>query len=411
MEAIIDSSRVLIINKNCSWKKFDKKNYLICIDDGEKNSKLIISKEVVQLLSLIDGTNTLENVNTIYNEKSQHKLSNETIVKIFQENLNGYGIFEDDNDLRIKVKNKYIWLKITIFNKSIVKGISRYLAPAFGEKVFYPLLFLSIFITIIPFFYTGIINVYNSVDGDLFVNFIIINLLTLVFHEFGHSSACVRFGGDAGKIGFGFYIMSPVLFADVSDAWRLHKKERLIVDLGGVYMQLIITAMFSIYFLMTNDIRIVSLNTLILIGILFNLNPFLRFDGYWALCDYTNVTNLRDRAAKASGKFYGWLVGLNKNFHPTKKDIFFILYNNFSMLLIINLILFMVIKQNNSFIYFPKNLYLFIHEIVIKLPSDFNWYKKNIVALLPFATLYIILGISLYTGLQQHLKKRYEKKI
>jgi hypothetical protein len=31
--------------------------------------------------------------------------------------------------------------------------------------------------------------------------------------------------------------------------------------------------------------------------------------------------------------------------------------------------------------------------------------------LLPFATLYIILGISLYTGLQQHLKKRYEKKI
>ncbi|AYN00854.1 hypothetical protein [Chryseobacterium sp. 3008163] len=407
MENVLDLSRVLKINENCTWKKFDEKNYLICIDDGDRNSKLYISKEVIELLDLIDGNNSLEEIKTIYNKNSKYKLTDDTILKIFQKNLSGYGIFENDDDSRIKVKNKYIWLKMTIFNRSIVKKVSRFLTPVFSEKIFYPVLLTSLFITIIPFLFADYSNVYNAVDGNLFVNFIIINLLTLVFHEFGHSAACEKYGADSGKIGFGLYIMSPVFFSDVSDAWRLRRKERLIVDLGGIYLQLIITALLSIYFIINNDVKILSLISLILIGILFNLNPFLRFDGYWALSDCTNITNLRERATKASVKFYAWCIGRNKSFSPTKKEIFLILYGNFSLLIVINFALFMVVRQHNSIIYFPKNLYLFVHEIITKFPSDFNWYKKNIVTLMPFFAFYIIFIISFYQGLKKYLKKRY----
>lgn len=407
MDGVINVSIVPKINENCSWKKFDERNYLICIDDGDKNSKLFISKEVIEILNLIDGNNSLEDVKRIYNENSKYKLTDEAILKIFQKNLSGYGIFKDDDESRIKIKDKYIWLKMTIFSESVVKKISRLLTPAFNEKIFYPILLICFLITVLPLFFVDFSKVYHSIDGNLFVNFVLINLLTLVIHEFGHSAACERFGANSGKIGFGLYIMSPVFFSDVSDAWRLRRKERLIVDLGGIYVQLIITCLLSLFFLITHDLRILSLTSLILIGIAFNLNPFLRFDGYWALSDYTNITNLRERATKASVKFYSWFVGRNKNFHPNKKDIFLILYGNFSMLVVINFILFMIIKQHNSIIYFPKNLYLFINKIITELPSDFDWYKKNIVALSPLSAFYIMFSISIYQGFKKYLKKRY----
>ena len=89
-------------------------------------------------------------------------------------------------------------------------------------------------------------------------------------------------------------------------------------------MQLIITAFFSILFFVYHDIRIVSLISLILIGVVFNLNPFLRYDGYWALSDLMNITNLRERSSRITGKFYGWIVGINKNFNHSKRDVMLI---------------------------------------------------------------------------------------
>lgn len=407
MEGVIDIAVVPKIKDTCSWQKFDERNYIICIDDGDKNSKLYISKEVIELLDLVDGNNSLEDIKAIYNEKAKYKLTDETITQIFNKKLSGYGIFDVDDDRKIQVKNKYIWLKMTLFNGSIVKKISRLMTPVFNERFFYPVLFTSFIATIIPFFFVDFSHIYNTVDTNLFVNFIIINLLTLVVHEFGHSAACEKFGANSGSIGFGLYIMSPVFFSDVSDAWRLRRKERLIVDLGGIYVQLIITAFLSIYFFATGNVTVIALISLIFLGVIFNLNPFLRFDGYWALCDYTNMTNLRERATKASVKFYGWVIGRNKNFHPTKKEIFLIAYGNFSMLVIINFLLIMVINQHDSILYFPKNLYVFISEIITKTPSDFSWYKKHIIALLPLMAFYIMFGISIYQGLKKYLKKRY----
>ncbi|GAA4757670.1 MULTISPECIES: hypothetical protein [Flavobacterium] len=408
METTIDLSRVLRINDNCSWKKFDEKNHIICIDD-EIKSKLYLTNEVIEILKLVNGKNSIEDIKNIYNENSSYKLSNQTILRIFQEKLFGYGIFDGDDVSRIETKNKYIWFKITIFNKNIVKRVSKLFTPAFDKTFFYPILFLSTLITISPFFYVSFSKVYHAVDGDLFVNFIIINLLTLIFHEFGHSAACQKYGGEGGSIGFGFYILSPVFFSDVTDAWRLHRKERLIVDLGGVYMQLIITAFFSILFFVYHDIRIVSLISLILIGVVFNLNPFLRYDGYWALSDLMNITNLRERSSRITGKFYGWIVGINKNFNPSKRDVMLIVYGNISILFILYILFYMVIKQHNSIIYFPKNLYYFVCGILINQPTEFNWYKKNIVALFPFAVFYAIIIISFYKNFKDHFNKRYGK--
>ncbi|WP_428224799.1 hypothetical protein [Flavobacterium sp.] len=408
MENSIELSNVLKINRNCSWKKFDEKNHLICIDD-EKKSKLYLTNEVVDLLKLVNGKNTIEEIKTIYNLNSKYELSNQTILKIFQEKLFGFGIFEGDTINRIETKDKYIWLKITLFNKTLVKKIASIFTPAFKKNIFYPILLTCAIITILPFFFVNFTKVYHAVNGDLFVNFIIINILTLVLHEFGHSAACQKFGGEGGSIGLGLYILSPVFFSDVTDAWRLHRKERLIVDLAGIYMQLIITAIFSLTYFFNHDIRIISLISLILFGILFNLNPFLRYDGYWALSDLMNLTNLKERSAKITGKFYGWIVGINKNFSPSKKEIILIFYGNISILFVAYIFFYMVVKQHNSLLNFPKNIFAFTTEILTNTPKDFNWYKKNIVSLFPFAAFYTVILISFYKNLKDYYKKHYGK--
>jgi putative peptide zinc metalloprotease protein len=121
-------------------------------------------------------------------------------------------------------------------------------------------------------------------------------LLSVLFHEFGHLTACGYFRCPHGEIRLGLYLVFPVFHANVSAAWRLRRKERVVVDLAGMYFQLLLTIPASALFLLTRE-RLWLLLLLELDGlILFSLNPFLRFDGYWLCSDLLGVPNLRSRS-------------------------------------------------------------------------------------------------------------------
>ncbi len=76
--------------------------------------------------------------------------------------------------------------------------------------------------------------------------FFIISLITGIFHEFGHVTATEYYGAKQGGIGFGFYLLSPVYFADVTDIWKLKPKQRIIVNVSGVYFEIIICSILMI---------------------------------------------------------------------------------------------------------------------------------------------------------------------
>lgn len=398
----IDLEYIPKINSNCSWQKFDNSNYLICIDDGNKNSKLFISSEVIKMLELIDGRKNISEIKNTYNTENRKNMSDELILTIFNKKLSGFGIFENDKDHKIEVKNKYIWFKIALFNDNLVRQVCKYFLFLFAPKVFKTIFILSVLLTFIPFLFIDLNTIYRSIDGSLFTNFVIINILSVIFHEFGHAAACEKFGAKSGKIGFGFYILSPVFFSDVSDAWRLKREERIMVDLGGIYVQLIVTALLNIAFLFVGDLRIFALTSLISVGILFNLNPFLKYDGYWALGDFINIPNLKEKAMNATGRFYGWIVRINKNWRPTKTDFFLVVYGSISLWAVLLFVIYMVVLQHNSIIYFPKNFFDFILEIIQKTPSSFEWYKSNIITFLPIAAFYIILFRSLISKIKKY---------
>jgi hypothetical protein len=115
---------------------------------------------------------------------------------------------------------------------------------------------------------------------------------SLVFHEFGHAAASLRYGIKPKDIGFTLYLIYPALYADVTPVWELGRWKRAVVDLGGCYLQIMLGAIYLIiyHFTLYEPLRVASI--VILYSIVFSLNPVFRFDGYWLLADLLDVPNL-----------------------------------------------------------------------------------------------------------------------
>jgi putative peptide zinc metalloprotease protein len=117
--------------------------------------------------------------------------------------------------------------------------------------------------------------------------------VSVLFHEIGHCAACSRYGARVGPIGCGLYLIWPVFYADVSDAWALTRAQRCIVDAAGIYFHMILAALCIIIALPTQNAVIDIVIKSILLSTVVNLNPFFRFDGYWLVTDVTGIPNLR----------------------------------------------------------------------------------------------------------------------
>ena len=139
-------------------------------------------------------------------------------------------------------------------------------------------------------------GLFSSIPPSVYLIGYLVTFLSVLFHEFGHLSACQYFHCPHGEIRLGLYLVFPVFYANVSPAWRLERKARVVVDLAGMYFQLLVTIPVSLLFLLTREpvwlLIFLELDAMIL----FSLNPFLRFDGYWLCSDLLGVPNLRSRS-------------------------------------------------------------------------------------------------------------------
>ena len=126
-------------------------------------------------------------------------------------------------------------------------------------------------------------------------------VLATLLHEFGHAAALRSRGESAGVIGFGVYWIWPVLFSDVSRAWQLERRQRTLVDAGGMLVQLGVAAGFIAGWARSHDVALARAILLTDLALVANLNPLLRWDGYWLLVDLTGMTDLRRRSLEHAG--------------------------------------------------------------------------------------------------------------
>jgi hypothetical protein len=119
-----------------------------------------------------------------------------------------------------------------------------------------------------------------------------LTLASLLFHEFGHASACRYGGARPGAIGFGLYLVWPSLYTDVTDVYRLGRAGRLRTDLGGVYFNAIFILILGACYAVTGQPVFLAAAFVDNIQILQQLAPLVRMDGYFILGDLAGVPDL-----------------------------------------------------------------------------------------------------------------------
>lgn len=131
----------------------------------------------------------------------------------------------------------------------------------------------------------------------LIIGVFIVRYGTVLLHEVGHCLAVKHYGKTVNRVGFGWYNLSPVAFADTSDMWLAPAKERFLVDLAGVYIDLLIATLFAFSsFFITQPLvcaLLWILATSHYLSFIENLSPLGNYDGYYAITDRLNYHNIR----------------------------------------------------------------------------------------------------------------------
>ncbi len=137
--------------------------------------------------------------------------------------------------------------------------------------------------------------------GNMAILWISLILLKAI-HELGHGYACKLFGGQVTDMGVYLIMLTPCAYVDVTSSWGFNSKiKRIIVGLGGVYFESMIAMIallvwcasesYSTRMLAYNIFFLASVTTLLM-----NVNPLMRFDGYYILSDLLEMPNLRSRS-------------------------------------------------------------------------------------------------------------------
>jgi len=129
-------------------------------------------------------------------------------------------------------------------------------------------------------------------------------ILIKALHEFGHSFAVRRFGGEVHTMGIMFLVFNPIPYMDATSSWSFRSKwQRAFVGAAGMIVEVFVAALAMfvwantgpgvLHSLAYNMVFIASVST-----ILFNGNPLLRFDGYYILSDLLDIPNLHQQASQ-----------------------------------------------------------------------------------------------------------------
>jgi len=123
-----------------------------------------------------------------------------------------------------------------------------------------------------------------------------------VIHEFGHAYACKRFGGEVPEMGVAFIIMTPCAYIDASASWKFESRwHRVVVGIAGMAIEMFVAGIATLVWAGTGPglVHDIALNIILLASIttiVANINPLLRYDGYYVVSDLLGVVNLSKRS-------------------------------------------------------------------------------------------------------------------
>jgi len=152
-------------------------------------------------------------------------------------------------------------------------------------------------------------------DNWLWLGLVWLGLKT--WHEFWHGLVCKYYGGHVREAGILLVLFMPMGYVDATSSWGFSSKWlRMRVAAAGIYGELFVAALAALIWSQTEVglLNTIAFNTMLMastVTLLFNLNPLMRFDGYYLLSDWLEIPNLGPKGRAMLGRvaarlFLGW---------------------------------------------------------------------------------------------------------
>lgn len=137
-----------------------------------------------------------------------------------------------------------------------------------------------------------------------------------VWHEFWHGIVCKHHGGHVREAGVQLILMTPLGYVDATSSLAFPSKwARMHVAAAGMYGEMFLAAVAAVVWARTGAgvVNTLAMNVMVTasaVTLLFNLNPLMRFDGYFLLIDLLEKPNLATRSSQlVSALGRRWLLG------------------------------------------------------------------------------------------------------
>ncbi len=211
-----------------------------------------------------------------------------------------------------------------------------------------------------------------------------------VIHEFAHAYTAAYYGIHIPNMGVALIVLWPVLYTNVTDSWKLAKRrQRLAISIAGIAAELVIAGISTLGWAisppgMLQSVFFVIASITWVSTLIINLNPAMRWDGYYLLCDLWGVDNLQTRAfSMTRWKLRQWLLGIDV---PPPEEVAHSRMTGFFVYTIYTWIYRVFLYTTIAlFVYyaFTKSLgiLLFIFEVVIFLLWPIYWELEELAKL------------------------------
>ena len=277
---------------------FEETPYLVRRPDGQV---VQLPGVLYALVALIDGRRDPAAIGEELSAQIGKGIDADGVTFLIDEKLRPLGVVGDPDGSQPEVEKKDDLLGLTVRAKVIpprvVQAVTTIFKPLFWPPVVVAVVGGLIALDVWLFASHGIAQ---SIRGVIYQPALLLALFGAVvvataWHEIGHATACRYGGGKPGALGVGIYVVWPVMFSDVTDAYRLGRGARLRTDLGGVYFNAIFALTVAGAYALTGYEPLLLLVLIQNFAILQQLLPLGRLDGYLVLSDLTGVPDLLNR--------------------------------------------------------------------------------------------------------------------
>lgn len=153
------------------------------------------------------------------------------------------------------------------------------------------------------------------------------SIAEVCLHEFGHAFAVKACGREVHYFGVGWFWVMPIAFTDTSDMWLADRKQRIMVNLAGSRVDVIVAGIASLFiFIIPNP----YIQALLWMFALYTyvwafrmMSPMQDMDGYYVLMDWVEKNSLRQSAVLWLVKKFPKAIRHPKLFKENKEEAYY----------------------------------------------------------------------------------------